>query len=175
MDSAEAVKVESAESGRLDWARGMDIWLSDRMLGVAIIPVALGSLGWWTTHWVANPILATYRLRFEAVELVFRTVNINGECDRGQINGAKEMLRALAARLSATHTAAIRPVRWALWKMLGIDLPAAVKASLALSNSFADDDDSRAVHRRNLEAALRLVETDDDEYADAVRKMLGLW
>jgi hypothetical protein len=152
----------------------MDSWLLDKTLGV-LVPVALGAIGWWVTNWLGNPLLKAYRLRSEAVELIFQTVNVGSTSDPDQVRDAQSRLRSLAARLLATHASAIAPVR-ALLRLLCLDLIAAANASLALSNSFTEDDGSRAIHRRDIEVALALQQRarrDEDAYVAAVKKGLS--
>jgi hypothetical protein len=152
----------------------MDPWLLDKTFGV-LFPVALGAIGWWVTNWLGNPLLRAYRLRSEAVELIFQTVNVGSRSDPDQVNEAQSLLRSLGARLLATHASAIAPVR-ALLRLLSLDLIGAANASLALSNSFGQDDGSRAVHRRDIEIALALPQRarrDGDAYVAAVKKGLG--
>ena len=132
----------------------MNSWLLDKTFGV-VVPVAPGGIGWWVTNWLGNPLLKAYRLRSEAVELIFQTVNVGSKSDPDQVRDARSLLRSLAARLLATHASAIAPVRGFL-RLLSLDLIGAANASLALSNSFAEDDGSRAILRRDIEVALAL-------------------
>jgi hypothetical protein len=94
-------------------------------------------------------------LRSEAVVLIFQTVNVGSRGDSDRVKEAQSLLRSLAARLLAVHASAIAPVR-ALLRLLSLDLLGAANASLALSNSFTEDDGSRAIHRRGIEVALAL-------------------
>jgi hypothetical protein len=97
----------------------MDSWLLDKTFGV-LVPVALGAIGWWGSDWLRNPLLRAYRLRSEAVELIFQTVNVGSKSDPDQIKEAQSLLRSLAAHLLATHASAIVPVR-ALFRLLCLD------------------------------------------------------
>jgi hypothetical protein len=127
------------------------------------------------TNWPGNPVLKAYRLRSEAVVLIFQTVNVGSRGDSDRVKEAQSLLRSLAARLLAVHASAIAPVR-ALLRLLSLDLLGAANASLALSNSFTEDDGSRAIHRRGIEVALALPQRarrDGDEYVAAVKKSLG--
>jgi hypothetical protein len=102
--------------------------------------------------------------------------SVGSKSDPDQIKEAQSLLRNLGARLLATHASAIAPVR-ALFRVLCLDLMEAANASLALSNSFAQDDGSRAVHRRDIEVALALPQRarrDEDAYVEAVKKVLGV-
>jgi hypothetical protein len=124
------------------------------------------------TNWLGNPLLKAYRLRSEAVELIFQTMNVGSQSDPDRVKEAQSLLRSLAARLLAVHASAIAPVQ-ALLRLLSLDLIGAANASLALSNSFTQDDGSRAIHRRGVEDALRLPRRDEDAYIAAVKKGLG--
>ena len=63
---------------------GMDSWLLDKTLGV-LVPVAVGAIGWSVSSWLGNPLVRAYRLRSEAVELIFQTVNVGSKSNPNQI------------------------------------------------------------------------------------------
>jgi len=73
---------------------GKDSWLLDKTLGV-LVPVKLGAIGWSVSNWLGNPLLRVYRLRSEAVELIFQTVNVGSKNDPDQINRLRPYCEAL--------------------------------------------------------------------------------
>ena len=149
----------------------MDSWLLDRTLGL-LLPVALGVAGWWTTHWIANPLLAIYRMRAEVHEGPFRVANVGSQAGAAELREAQALLRGLAAKLSAANVAASRGVS-RLIRLRGFDLPKAVAGLTGLSNSLRTDDGSRALHRGAAERGLRLPKSDSDEYLRKIEENFG--
>ncbi|HKF62363.1 MAG TPA: hypothetical protein VKB42_13435 [Dongiaceae bacterium] len=140
--------------------------------GNLFAPFALGVLGWLVTHLLANPLLTVYRLRQEAPEVIFRTSNIGSGAEPDERKEARDLLRGLAARITAANAAALPSLRWIL-RRYGLDLRKATEGLTALSNSLEATDGSRALHRATVERALRLPRTDSDEYLSKIEHALG--
>ena len=140
--------------------------------GNLFAPFALGVLGWLVTHLLANPLLTVYRLRQEAPEVIFRTSNIGSGAEPDERKEARDLLRGLAARITAANAAALPSLRWIL-RRYGLDLRKATEGLTALSNSLEATDGSRALHRATVERALRLPRTDSDEYLSRIEHALG--
>ena len=140
--------------------------------GNLFAPFALGVLGWLVTHLLANPLLTVYRLRQEVPEVIFRTSNIGPGAEPDERKEARDLLRGLAARITAANAAALPFLRWIL-RRYGLDLRRATEGLTALSNSLEATDGSRALHRATVERALRLPRTDSDEYLSRIEHALG--
>jgi hypothetical protein len=150
----------------------MHSWFLDQTLGV-LLPVALGGVGWFVTHWVANPLLAVNRLRTAVHEELYRTANVGPSADLDELKRAQAALRGLAAQLSAVNASALTPVRWS-FSLLRLHIQLAVIALTAFSNSLLDREGHRALFKRRVEDALRLPRSDTDEYINGIEKTLGL-
>ena len=140
--------------------------------GNLFAPFALGVLGWLVTHLLANPLLTVYRLRQEVPEVIFRTSNIGPGAGQDEWKEARDLLRGLAARITAANASALPYLRWALQRA-GLDLRKGAEGLTALSNSLEATDGSRALHRATVERALRLPRTDSDEYVRRIETAIG--
>lgn len=129
----------------------------------AIASFLLGVVGWLVTSFFAKPLLDFLNLRTQVHEEIVFTSNV-GHVIAGtpDSNEAVAMLRRLGARVEATNVTASVVLRWFL-SNVGFDLANAASGLIGLSNSLANEDGGRAVHKNSIQVGLRLPRDYDDE------------
>jgi hypothetical protein len=141
----------------------------------AIVTIALGGVGWFATHFLANPLVSFIQIRREAHELLFYIANVYTS-DDPHVERASDNLRRSAAKISALEAAMPRFLRQTL-SNLGYDLKKAAGGLVAYSNILdavgssdvaANQDEMRCHHetriqRHCVEKALKLPLTDPED------------
>ncbi len=135
--------------------------------------LALGAIGWWVTHWVANPIIEFHNLRRSIREELFFTEKVGDISEIDELRETQAVLRRLAARMDAATVAISGPFRRYL-KLRKFDLENAKEGLTGLSNTLRDQTGSKALFRHKVETALRLPTAMTDDQAKAVALQLGI-
>ena len=138
------------------------------VLLTAIVAIA----AWFVTLFLANPILKFYHLREDTHAALFYTANVgSSEPDTARYNEATAELRRLATRLDALgHTAKFAAIIW--FKRRSYDLHKAAQGLTGLSNSLDRADGSNAIHRTEIEKALKLPQFYTDESIKKIKMRL---
>ena len=137
-----------------------------------VLPVAgafaVGAIGWWVTHWIANPITEFERTRKAVREEMYYTRHVQKDWRNDRIEQAEDVIRRLAARIEAASASASKPVRW-YFRCRRYDLPTAYSGLTGLSNAFRATTEERAISRYEVESALRLPTEDGPERIERLR------
>jgi hypothetical protein len=137
----------------------------------AIASILLGVAGWIVASFFAKPLLDFLNLKSQVHEEIIFTGKIDAMVAGAKHDKAADSLRRLGAKVQAANVSASRPLAWFL-SVFGYDLPKAGGGLIALSNSLASTDGSRALHTNSIQAALKLPRDYTDDYLrSVVRKM----
>jgi hypothetical protein len=128
-----------------------------------LVTFAVGAVGWFVTHWIANPILAINKLRASIIEEVTMSANVGPGSEVEELKAAQASLRRLAAQAAALAQSSGSVVRY-YTRINRLDLGSASEGLIGLSNSLLDRSGSKAIHHDRLEKALRQPRT----YTDAI-------
>jgi hypothetical protein len=120
--------------------------------------VGLGAIGWLATNFVARPLLRVYELRERVWEELLFTANVT-VFEGDDYAASVGMLRRFAAQASAIDRA-WPPYMRRLLRWREIDLAAAARALLGLSNTLGTSVGAPADFRDQLERALSFRSSD---------------
>lgn len=140
----------------------------------AIASILLGVVGWFVVSFVTKPLLDFLNLKTQVHEEIVFTGNV-GAMVAGTANYDKavDSIRRLGAKVQATNVSLWLPLRWFL-SIFRYDLAKAGGGLIALSNSLASTDGSRALHINSIQMALNLPRDYTNAYlCDVVQKMSG--
>lgn len=131
-----------------------------------VFPAALGALGWFFAHVVAEQLMEYYELRKKVHEEMKFIENI-GRTNDEMFSNAVIALRRLAAQvLSLEETLHILPRAFLSWR--GFDLARASRGLFGLSNNFSEKGFVKAKSRADVQAGLKLPQDYSAEELDAI-------
>ena len=141
----------------------------------ALCPMLLGAIGWLLASFFVKPLLHFSKLRAEVHEELIFSDNVSShdrESEPARYLATVNALRRLGAKIEGIDVSAVGPFRIFLrrWRY---DLRRARTALLALSNSLAERDGSRAIYTNGVQIGLRLPRTYDDDEIRRVQKRIG--
>jgi hypothetical protein len=137
------------------------------LLGV-VVSILFAVVGWIAINFFGKPLLDFLNLKSEVHEEIIFTGNIDPMvAHTADYDKTVESLRRLGARVQAmnAHVSVsslpfvFLPLRWFL-SVQRYDLARAGRALIGLSNSLAETDGSRGVHRNSIQVALKLPPAD---------------
>jgi len=129
---------------------------------------ALGVAGWFAANFYGEPLSRFAAIRREILVAIFFYANVNKDTQRNVIEVGASELRRLAAQLDALRNSLMAPTSWTLSRM-AFDLPRAVRGVTGLSNTLVSVDGQKALHRHEIELALRFTPEFTSAEIEAIR------
>jgi hypothetical protein len=139
----------------------------------SIAAIVLGVVGWLGTSLFGQPLVNFWTLRARVHEEIIYVANITGaDQDGDRYHKSVEMLRRLAAQVSATDVSAFGPLKWFL-KWRGYNSERAASGLIGLSNELGAKGE-KAIHKDSVEVGLRLPrDYSDSDIAKIKPKLSG--
>ncbi len=136
-------------------------------MGATLLTLFLGGVGWWITHFVAEPVKRIYDQRRQAQEELLSFGNVGDAASRKERTAASAAYRKTGAGLLASQLAAYPWVNW-WFQMRRINLKEGGKAMMSLSTLMLEDPErklapAQRIKRHHAEKALNLPLTLSDE------------
>ncbi len=136
-------------------------------MGATLLTLFLGGVGWWITHFVAEPVKRIYDQRRQAQEELIAFGNVGDAALQKERSAASAAYRKTGAGLLASQLAAYPWVNW-WFQTWCINLKEGGTAMLALSTLMLEDPErkpgpARLIRRHRAEKALKLPLTLSDE------------